>query len=420
MNIYKIMTLLITLMILITGCTDKKNSVGFQPGMEPKVIELDFNYFGNCISFEDSVGNYYNNSKLIIGNYSRNNYNSKAYTLLRMVGLPDSIISIDSEVIIQMEKSKSHNFDEISTETLKFGKLLSTWKENEATWFNTTDSTFWADGSGFSESDYELLEINNIEIENDSISLELPEELLIDWIENDSLNFGITIFSDQEDALLELLSAESESVHLTFDYTTADIDSTVNFNAKFTSDTFIYSTDDEFQFFNDEIVISNIQPIKAIVEFDISDSVFINYEDSGIENSDDYRRMSINKAELILSFSDNNDYPFESSVFVAPYLVLVDTLNLDDTSSPLLIKEDYENFYDGTSSDSLNADNFEINIKLIVQYITSGERENNGIMIESIYENRDFINAVFANINDLDIEKRPKLRIIYTPPYLDE
>ncbi|MFC1887494.1 hypothetical protein ACFLYK_01650 [Candidatus Cloacimonadota bacterium] len=420
MNLYKLVFIILITMIVLTACTQKKNSVGFIPGMEPKIMELDFSYFGNFLSYEDSIGNYYNNSKLVIGNYFSSNFQNKAYTLLRTVTLPDTIISLEGPVIIQLEKGDSYNFADISVETIKLGKLQNTWKENEATWYNATDTLTWSGGSGFSESDYELMEFSSVEVDGDSIFLEIPGDMLIDWVENDSTNFGITIFTDQDDAFLEMLSAESESVFLDFNYTTADIDSVVNFNAKFTSDTFIYETDEEYQRFNNELKISNIQPIKMYLDFNISDSVFINYEGSGIENSDDYRRMTINKAELILSTSDVSNFPLDGSIALVPYLVLADSLDLDDTSVPLLQSEDYESFYDGTATDSLDAQDLVINMKYIVQYITAGERENHGIMIESIYENRDFLNAVFADLCYENVDRRPRLRIIYTPPYLDE
>jgi hypothetical protein len=420
MNLYKVIFIIILSGIILSACTHKKNSVGFDPGIEPKIMELDFNYFGNYMSFEDSVGNYNNNSKLVIGNYFSSNFQNRAYTLLRTISLPDSIISLESAVIIQLEKTKSHNFADINTETLKFGTLNSTFKENEATWYNATDTLSWSNDTGFSENDYEPMEFNNVEVMNDSILLEIPGDILLGWVGNDSTNYGIVIYTEQEDAFLELLSAESEAVNLSFSYFSPDADTLKDFSASFTSDTFIYETDQEFQRFTNELKISNIQPVKIYMEFDICDSVFINYPNSGITNADDYRRMTINKVELILSASEFNDYPIDGTVIVTPYLVLADSLEMDDYSVPLLQEDQYESFYDGTSSDSLNTESFAIDMKYIVQYITSGERENKGIMIKSIYENKDFLNINFADICYQDVEKRPKLRIIYTPPYLDE
>jgi len=417
---FKIIFVIVTICLVFSACTQKKNSVGFEPGNEPKFIEFDYNYFDDGLSYEDSVGNYYNNNKLIVGNYYSSNYLNEAYILLKNISLPDTISALESEVKIKLQKTGNYNFADISTATLKFGRLLQNWKENEATWFNATDTTYWSGVSGFSESDYELMEINNIAVVDDSIYLEIPNELLLDWVENDSTNFGMTIFSEQDDSFLELLSAEAESVFLTFSYSIAEVDTVIEYNESFTSDTFIVSTDEDFQKFNGELKLSNIQPIKMFMQFNISDSAFINQENSGIQNSDDYRRMTINHAELILSPVDDSDYPLGGSINVTPYLVLKDSLDLEDSSTPLLNQEDYEYFYDGTSSDSLSTDQLKINLKYIIQFITSGERDNNGIMIKSINENRDFLNINFADVNYSDIEKRPKLKILYTPPYLDE
>jgi len=412
MNISKLIMVMIIILVMITACTSKKNPVGFESELQPVEIEIDFTHFSDFISFEDSVGIYYNNSKLIVGNYA----SSKAVTLLRTINLPDSIISLDSEVIIKLEKTDSHNFDDISTDNLKFGILNSIWYENEASWFNSSDTTSWSSDIGFSEEDYELMEFYSIETEEDSIYLELPGDLLIDWIENDSLNYGIAILTDQDDTILEMISAEAESAFLKFSYTSATNDSTVEYSSKFTSDTFIYETDQEYERFAGELKISNIQPVKTFLKFDISDSVFINYENSGIENSDDYNRMVINKAELILPISYENNYPLLGTVAVVPHLVIADTIDYEDLTRPLLVDEDLEYFNDGTSSDSLAADDLEIDLKYIVQFITAGERENKGIVIESISEHKDFMNTSFTDTTSVDL----KLKILYTPPFIEE
>ena len=214
MNLYKVILIIILSGIILSACTQKKNTVGFDPGVEPKIMELDFNYFGNYLSYEDSIGNYYNNSKLVIGNYFSSNFQNRAYTLMRTISLPDSIVSLESAVIIQLEKTESHNFTDISTETLKFGTLNSIFKENQATWFNANDTLSWSSDTGFSENDYEPMEFNNVEVVNDSILLEIPGDILLDWVDNNDTNYGIVIYTEQEDAFLELHSAESESVNL--------------------------------------------------------------------------------------------------------------------------------------------------------------------------------------------------------------
>jgi hypothetical protein len=409
------------LIVIILSCTQKKNPVGFQGGVEPKEILIEFDKFGTSCSFEDSIKAYVGNSKLIIGKYSSNiREDNEAKILIRMINLPDSIFSFESVIELRLVIDNNYNFDNIDNETLKFGEMNQLWKENEATWFIPTDTTTWVQSDGFSEDDYELIEVENIEATEDTIYIELPETLINQWIESDSINFGLVIYSEEDNSFLEIYSSAPNSPILEFDYIRTEGDSVSSFSKGLTSDTFIYYTDYEYQQYNEKLIISNIQPVKMFMEFDISDSVFINADSSDIENNEDYRRMTINKAELFLSPTDENNYPFEGSIYLAPYIVTSDSVYFGDLSEPLINKDSYESLYDNTSGDSLTADEIVINITKIVQNITSGEYENNGILIKSIFENKDFIHVSYAAKDYVDISKRPKLKIIYTPPYLDE
>ncbi len=97
-----------------------------------------------------------------------------------------------------------------------------------------------------------------------------------------------------------------------------------------------------------------------------------------------------------------------------------DTLFYDDLTQPLISDDDYLYLYDGTSSDSINAEYFSLDITYLFQNVTAEEYDNKGLIVKSIYENRDFFYAIFASENHPDEGLRPKLHIIYTPPYLDE
>ncbi|RLC50344.1 MAG: hypothetical protein DRI23_07250, partial [Candidatus Cloacimonadota bacterium] len=100
------------------------------------------------------------------------------------------------------------------------------------------------------------------------------------------------------------------------------------------------------------------------------------------------------------------------SINIDPFIMISDDLNLDDPSVPMVNSEDYEDLYITSSNDSLNSDAFKINITRIMQSIVSGEYENYGVMLKSIYENKDFKHTEF------DLE--PKITILFTPPLLEE
>ncbi len=99
---------------------------------------------------------------------------------------------------------------------------------------------------------------------------------------------------------------------------------------------------------------------------------------------------------------------------IDPYILISDTLNLNDPTKPLIGDDDYEDLYITSSYDSLTSDAFKINITSILQNLVSNsaEYENYGIMLRSLYENYDLKHTEFS----ID----PKIEIIFTPPYLEE
>lgn len=411
----KVLKLIIGLLliIIITSCTQKKNPVGFQNGPQPESITFGWDIFSNSISFEDSTKNYSSNSTLILGNYD----DKKTKTLLRFINLPDSIASLESSVEIKFKIDDRYNIEDFSS--LQFGLINKLWKENHATWFAATDSTSWDSETGFSENDYTLFEPDSIVCLEDSLTVYIEDNMLLDWIDSDSLNYGFVMFTE-DDGFVKFLSAESDTISLKFDYLSNANDTEVNtYLNNATSDTFIYETDQIFEQYPDQMIASNIYPIRFYTKFDISDSIFID-SSSVINNQEDYNRMTINKAELILYYDEDNHYPLIQYSTLSPYLLEGDTLFYNTEDKPLISSEDYKYFYDGISSDSINADHFALDITNIVQNITSGEYENKGLIVKSIYENRDFFNVLFATENNVDEAKRPQLRIIYTPAYLDE
>lgn len=413
----KILIVIITI-LTIFACTEKKNPVGFQSGPQPVEITFDSLNFQNTISFEDSTRAYISNSKVILGNFESQGNIKQTRTLIRFINLPDTIAVLDSPVEIKLHIEENNEFTDYSS--IQFGSLQQYWKESYATWFEATDSTSWISETGFSENDYIPFEVDSLKSTEDSLMIYLPENMLIDWAENDSLNYGFVMFTDSP-GFIEFVSAESDSLSISFTYkSNADNEDFTEYKNNATSDTFIYENDLIYEQFENELILSNIYPVRMYTKFSLDDSLFINYPNSKIYNHTDFNRMTINKAELILEYSDENNYPLIEYSTVTPYLVTGDTLNFGNTETPLIGEDDYLYLYDGISSDSVNADYFSIEITNIIQSLTSEEYDNKGILLKSVYENKDFFNVKFIPGNYPDISLRPKLRVIYTPPHLDE
>lgn len=407
--------------LIIMGCTNKSNLVGTggNEGPEPESVIIGNECFSSFFSFEDSLKNF-NTDRIIVGNYEKYSTANQAVTLIKFTSLPDSFYAIEDANLILSIKNK-HNFDNIDNTTLKIGRIISeNWYESTALWKESTDSTGWSgtEFSLFDGEDFELIPDLEMTLEEDSLIIDIPEYLIENWIDADSLNFGLAFYTPDSDCFLEINSSENGNDDLrpfiTYEYQETDLDTLVTNTVYASHDITIFYTDNEYATFPGQLILSDMQPIKMFMKFDIPDSIFMPAE---IEYPDLYmQRLTINKAELILHNSGINQYPIYGTIYIDPFIVTTDTvdLNYTDPYSPFMTSDDYEDLYIASSSDSLGTEEFKIDITKILQKLTAGEYENYGIMLKSIYECRDFIHLEFET--ELE-ENKPEIRIIFTPPF---
>ncbi|MCK5052063.1 MAG: hypothetical protein KAS53_10105 [Candidatus Cloacimonetes bacterium] len=402
--------------LIVISCTQKDNIVGSGGSGEhtPLNITIDHNYFTKIYSYEDSCA-YSNSNTMVLGKYNE----ETSYSLLRFTSLPDTSFEITS-VNISLEIKNRNNFDVVDNTTLKLARINDIkWYEN-ATWWVASDSTDWNNGEHFSETDYiDLLpEEYEVECDEDSINITLNTNILTDWI-NEDVNSGLVIYSDT-DGFMEIYASEysnDENPILTFEYRETQEDTLITETIETCYDCMIYEIDNNYLKFENELKISNIQPINIYTKFDILESTFTNIlpDDYVIENADTtlfLQRVTINKAELILNNDGTNAYPIDGSIYLSPYIVTVDTINIDLPEIPLLSFEDIEDLYISSSTDTLQSEHIIIDITKVIQYYISGEYDNNGIVIRSLNVNDNFIHTEF------DIE--PEIRITFTPPYIED
>ena len=104
----KIGILIISLMLIIMGCTNKKNLTGTQgqEGPEPVETEVTSNMFTQFYSFEDSTRNF-NSDNLLLGNYQRNDFANNAVTLLKFTSLVDTFYQV-LNVELKMQIKEKH------------------------------------------------------------------------------------------------------------------------------------------------------------------------------------------------------------------------------------------------------------------------------------------------------------------------
>ncbi len=410
--------------LIIMGCTNKSNLVGTggNEGPEPESITIGSEYFSSFHSFEDSLKNF-NTDRTVIGNYEKYDTANQAVTLIKFTSLPDSFYAIEDANLVLSIKNK-HNFDNIDNTTFKIGRIINeNWYESTALWNAPTDSTSWSgiEFSLFDGDDFELIPDLVMTLEEDSLVIDIPENLIENWIDADTLNFGLVFYTPNSDCFLEINSSENGDDDLrpfiTYEYQETEADTLITNTVYASHDITIFYTDEEYTTFPDQLILSDMQPIKIFMKFEVPDSIFTTTAENIVEDTALFmQRLTINKAELILHNSENDHYPIYGTIYIDPYIVTTDTvdLNYTDPYSPFMTSDDYEDLYIASSSDSLGTEEFTIDITKIIQKLTAGEYENYGIMLKSIYECRDFIHLEF----EIELEdKRPEIRIIFTPPY---
>lgn len=413
--------------VLLTGCTDKDNPVGYNPMGEPQYIEIGTENISNVYSYEDSVNNYVNSSLLTIGN--REQYDTML--LLHVSGLPDTLAEItDNELKLSLVISKQTNSE---TNIYEYGRINQLWDEDEITYKTCTDTSDWV--YPFTE-EYGEYEFSGEYSAYDTLEIIFPLELFYtlneEIYEVDSLasNYGIYFKRQNPDTegrdFIEYFSKSSDSSiqpKLRFSYKLAVEDSEyVAWESSVINDATLYSQldDDEalgyYEVYENELMLRNISPVKMYMEISLDSSDFADTLSNTIIDSNN---MTINKAYLVLHAKE--DYFGSNSYIYSQPALLESQVPAVDNEIPVY-KDDY-NLISGvvTTQDSLKTIGgdkiFKINVTSEIQAITTDHDENEGIglVIRSLRENRDFSYVKFYSSAE-DMSKGPYLEIYYSLP----
>jgi len=398
----------IILSMIILGCTTKKNPVSTSgnTGPQPHSITIrDTADFGNFYSYEDTTKNYANNAILTLGQYTVNGEPIESRVLLRYASLPDTVPDIIQDATITMLVENNQN--DYVVDDFQLFQIAQYWKENEVTW-TVSDSLEWAAPGG----DFSMEPVSfTSSIDEDTLSVSLDASVISNWIESDSLNFGLIFVTSQTDAFVEFASAESGHDHateLTFKYRSEAETEFSTFTLSATSDASINSSVPSESAFDNQLLLANLSPTSMVLNVALDQSVF---PDSIITSIEDYNRMGIVRAELFLHFDDSQpSYSNSNYFFAQPYLI-----KTADSAIPIST-DDIAPINSYVDTDTLNAGYFAIDITDIVDGVTSGQFENHGILIKPGYPGKDFSFSHFYG-PDAEEGKRPYIKIIYIPPY---
>lgn len=383
-----ILTYIITILVMLSlSCSKKDNIIGYNGNIE--VIDTTLTHPINFIrTFKDSLNNYPENSKLIVGKFK----NAEVKSLLKFKNLPDTswidTVNINSCEIIIKKKALFNNIDF----NINVYQVTKDWKEN-----SVTSDSLW--------NNYDSL-LADFTTFQDTITFSIDTILVREWIESDSTNpnYGIMLKSEGiENNFVEFYSSEKLDycpyLRIVYD----DLSKTDTIKCKVSEDTYI-GFDENFSINGDSLsypMIGNIYPTRTIINFPDYDSL------SHLLNlsTEELRKITINKAE-ITSFIDTS-FVSDDYLGIKPYYILDTIYVVPNIESEYIYGSVIPKFY--SDNDSLK-----INITGIIQGFTRENLKNHQILLKSTSENKDFSYIKFSE--DLN----PHLRIVYTKPVLED
>lgn len=159
--------------------------------------------------------------------------------------------------------------------------------------------------------------------------------------------------------------------------------------------------------------LKNLLPQRMFFRFNLPNNIFVDQNGNTISDLD-RKRMTINKAELVL-FVKNNPYYNSKVCYFYPYRVKPDTIALPQ----VLSDSDLEVMPLTYSSGRIvNVDSIKIEITPSIQAFTSGDRANNGVVVKCTSEMLNFGNLEFWHYSNAPAGKKPYIKIQYTTPFL--
>jgi len=401
--ILKLLTCLMLILMMLSGCTDKDNLTGNNfSGISALTVDDETGIImGFSFPAAEEISISGSETKLLAGNYNA----ASALSFFRFTGLPTNIESTEIDSCF-LSLNIAGCYELRNSLTLKLYKLNKVW----------TDSL---DLANITESDLSTdpiatyLIANTSEITGEEITFPLLEADITNWQNPDSTGWNLALKVENE-GWVEISSREnSYSPKLQIKYKTETEGEWITYNQPPTKDTYTLKTPVTNP--SDQWKISNLTSTCLYVKYEPTSTIFVDNE--GNQLTDEQRkRMTINKASLVLYIKNDDYYHSTNSYSLRPFNVVKDSI----TDPVQLLKSDYEKLvYTYKSEGYITGDSLTVNITPIIQAYTSGDKIPKGIMIQSTQERQNFGTLEFWDCNDsTPIEKKPYVKITYTPPYL--
>ena len=412
-RVLAIMALAMLTLFLGTGCIRKSNPTGNNWSDVYPLSFADSTSFIAGYSFAGSGTVKGTETNLLCGKYE----GIESVTLLRFTGLPKAgDFSIpggyQDSTWLELTLVKRSPLIRYPVE-LKVYKLNQSW---------AADSTQLVQDANLSLITPVAFTIpDTVAASGTSVKIPIPMSEIEAWTSSaDTLGFSLAIRSGDE-SYAEILSAESgRGPKLRFlyrlDTDDAEADDRV-YEQRPTRDSYRVDSD-AAPLLSDRWVVANISPSRIYVNFAMDYTKFRDVPRNGQEiglvlTEVQRKRATINKAELVLHVKSNPYYKSSSQYSLRGDRVR-DSLDL---TVPVEIADD--KVASGIISQAIvRGDSVVVNITPLIQAYSSGDSEPWGVVIRSMHEMLNFGRLEFWHFTDAPANKKPTLRVTYTPPFL--
>jgi len=399
-----ILKLLICLTIILTvlsGCTDKDNLTGnnFSDVRALTVDDETGMMMGFSFPAAEEISISGSEKKLLAGDYN----DARALSFFRFTGLPANIESIETD-------SCFLSLNIVGCYALRNSLMLKLYKVNKV-WNDSLDPANITDSdlSPNPIATYSLADTSGTA--GEEITFSIPETEITNWQNPDSTGWNLALKVENE-GWVEIYSLESsQTPKLNIKYKTEE--EWITYNQSPAKDT--YTLEAPVTTPSSQWKISNLTSSCLYVKYEPTSTIFVDNAGSEL-TAEQRKRMTINKASLVLHIKNDDYYHSTKSYSLYPFNVVKESIETPVT----LVKSDYETLvYTVTSSGTITGDSLTVDITPIIQAYTSGDKTPKGIVIQSTQERKNFGTLEFWDCNESTAaEKKPYIKITYTPPYL--
>jgi len=393
------LSLLVLTVLVLFACTKRNNLTGDNWSDAHPLIARDTTFIAG-FSYKHAGKISGKETTLLCGNFD----GKTSMVILQFTGLPDTMtVNADTDSIpclylVPVKRSP------LSKDPLRltFYKLAHDW---------AADSTSNIQDADLSDLAIEPYTVPDSVSATDTLKIHIPADIIQNWKTAGVTGFNLAI-KVQTDGWLELKSYESLSgAKLMFTYTLPGNTTSQTYNSRVAKDSYRV-TGDQADIVNNVWNCKNLYPQRLFIQSLVPNSLFKDVEGNQLSEAD-VKRLTINKAELIL-FTKPGAYYTTSSASFFPY-------NEKDTLSvPRVLVDDNLQLITGSiySYSVLNSDSVKINITPLMQGWTSGELKKRGMVVKLGQEMLNYGNMEFWHFLDAPVGKKPYFRIIYTSPIL--